>query len=266
MNAVISVNDVSWRREQKLILNKISWTVNNGEHWVVLGLNGSGKTSLLNMVMGYLWPTKGTITVLGETFGQTNIPEVRKKIGWVSSSMDERFLSRYADSALEVVMSGKHASVGLYESFTKEDTERAGMLLQQLKIERLAQECYIHLSQGEKRRVMIARALMASPQLLILDEPCNGLDIFAREQLLDTVQTLAEQPHGPTLIYVTHHIEEVVPAVSHALLINQGTIVKAGKKKSTLTNDFLSHTFQLPLQIDWEAERPWLQIKKDESR
>ncbi len=182
--AIIAATDVNWKREQKVILKQIEWTVQKGEHWAILGLNGSGKTSLLKMIMGYEWPSQGTISVLGKRFGQTNIPELRKSIGWVSSSFDERFVRRGADTAIEVILSGKHASVGIFEEITAEDIAKAEALLQQLKIEHLRDQLFTTLSQGERRRVMIGRALFPSPQLLILDEPCSGLDIFMKEQLL----------------------------------------------------------------------------------
>ncbi|WP_100407310.1 ABC transporter ATP-binding protein [Bacillus solitudinis] len=263
--SVISLDNIVWQPEENTILNQVTWQVNKGEHWVVLGLNGSGKTSLLQMVTGYLWPTKGRVQVLGEIFGQVNIHEIRKKIGWVSASLDERFLSRTYDRALDVVMSGKYASVGLYEQTTIDDEEKAYSLLKQLKINHLVHQRYIHLSQGEKRRVIIARALMAEPKLLILDEPCNGLDVFAREQLLETIQELASTKEGPTLIYVTHHIEEVVPAISHALLLRDGFLIKAGCKKETLSDILLQQTFQVPLTVKWEGDRPWLQIRSENS-
>ncbi|GAE28401.1 ABC transporter [Halalkalibacter wakoensis JCM 9140] len=258
---MVSLKDVTWKREGKAILNHISWDVNENEHWVILGLNGSGKTSILNVLTGYQWASSGVVQVLGQTFGETNVPELRKSIGWVSSSVDDRFSARGTDTALEVVLSGKHASIGLYEEVTNDDKIRAKKWLKELHIESLENRHVMSLSQGEKRRVMIARALMASPDILILDEPCNGLDIFSREQLLETIQTLATTKGGPTLLYVTHHIEEVVPAISHALLIHNGSIVAKGEKRTTLTENNLEKTFQLPVSLTWEDERLWVSIK-----
>lgn len=150
-NKVIELEEVTWKREQNNILSRISWSVKKGEHWAILGLNGSGKTSLLKIITGYQWPTKGKISVLGHLFGKTNIPELRKSIGWVSSSLEEKFHSRPNDSVLEVVLSGKNASVGLYEEINEEDIKKANNLLQQFRIESLADRAFYSLSQGEKR-------------------------------------------------------------------------------------------------------------------
>lgn len=260
---IVSLQNVMWKREGKTILDQISWDVSPGEHWVILGLNGSGKTSILNLLTGYQWVTKGNVHVLGEKFGQTNIPELRKSIGWVSSSVDERYAGRGSDTALEVVISGKHASIGLYEEVTNDDMVRANELLVELRMDHLAKQPFMKLSQGEKRRVIIARALMGQPKILILDEPCNGLDLYAREQLLETIERLTSVEGGPTLLYVTHHLEEVVPTVSHALLINSGKIVAQGEKEPILTELNLERTFQLPVALKWEEGRPWISIKKN---
>lgn len=157
---VVSIKNVMFQRDGKKILTDIDWEIFSGDHWVILGLNGSGKTSLLKIIAGYQWPTKGEVSVLGNTFGKTNIPELRKSLGWVSVSFDERLLTRTRDSALEMVLSGKHASVGIYEEITEEDVDRGMALLKQLNIQELADELFVHLSQGEKRRVVIARALI----------------------------------------------------------------------------------------------------------
>ncbi|WP_084138735.1 ABC transporter ATP-binding protein [Halalkalibacter okhensis] len=258
---IVSLKNVSWQREGKTILHNISWDVSLNEHWVILGLNGSGKTSILHLLTGYQWASKGQIHVLGQKFGQANIPELRKSIGWVSASLDERYATRGSDTALEVILSGKHASIGIYDEITNEDVKQAKRLLEELNINRLAKQRFMSLSQGEKRRVIIARALMADPKILILDEPCNGLDIFSREQLLETIQSLATTKGGPTLLYVTHHIEEVVPAITHALLLNNGSIVAKGEKHSTLSEGNLEKTFQLPVRLKWEEDRLWVSVQ-----
>lgn len=259
--SVISLSNIHWHRSGKDILKNVSWNVQRGEHWALLGLNGSGKTSILKMVTGYQWPNGGEVSVLGHLFGKTNIPELRKSIGWVSSSLDDQFHTRPSDSALEVVLSGKFASIGLYEEFSTKDAEKALELMELLKIRHLAEQNITYLSQGEKRKAMIARALMASPRLLILDEPCNGLDIFSKEELLSTIEDLTAAPEGPTVLYVTHHIEEIVPSISHALLIRRGEVVAQGEKKATLTEPLLEETFQVPLSLEWENERPWIRIR-----
>ncbi|OCA87217.1 ABC transporter ATP-binding protein [Pseudobacillus wudalianchiensis] len=260
-NKVIELENITWKREEREILNHISWSVAKGEHWAVLGLNGSGKTSLLKIITGYQWPTKGKVSVLGQLFGKTNIPELRKSIGWVGSSLEEKFHTRPSDSVLEVVLSGKNASIGLYDEISQEDVKKAEELLTQFRIDHLADQTYFSLSQGEKRKMMIARALMPSPKLLILDEPCNGLDLYSKEELLSTIEKMSYLPEGPTLLYVTHHIEELVPSITHALLIANGRTVAAGPKKDVLTEDVLSQTFHLPISLNWEDDRPWIRVK-----
>ncbi|MBM4762806.1 ABC transporter ATP-binding protein [Bacillus sp. B15-48] len=260
-DTVLSLQDVGWKRSEKNILKNVSWDVQAGEHWALLGLNGSGKTSILKMITGYQWPNSGQVSVLGNLFGKTNIPELRKSIGWVSSSLDDHFRTHSSDTALEVVLSGKFASIGLYEETTEEDVQQAMQLLNQFRIKHLADQLITFLSQGEKRKVMIARALMSSPRLLILDEPCNGLDIFSKEELLTSINEMIGKRGGPTLLYVTHHIEEIVPAITHALLIRSGEIIAKGDKSSTLTETLLEKTFRVPVSLDWEGGRPWIRIK-----
>ncbi|MFE4351697.1 ABC transporter ATP-binding protein [Peribacillus butanolivorans] len=261
-NNVISLKNINWKRNGNQILNGVSWEVQTGEHWALLGLNGSGKTSLLKMITGYQWPNSGgEVSVLGNIFGKTNIPELRKSIGWVSSSLDQEYQSRPNDTALEVVLSGKFASIGLYEEITENDIKKANKLLEQFRIKHLSNQFIQSLSQGEKRKAMIARALMSSPRLLILDEPCNGLDIYSKEELLTTIEDLTAASNGPTILYVTHHIEEIVPSITHALLINSGNVIAKGDKKNTLTESLLEKTFRVPITLEWDNDRPWIRIK-----
>lgn len=260
---IISVKDVVWKRKGKVILDQISWDVFKGQHWVMIGLNGSGKTSLLNLITGYQWASSGEIHILGHRLGAVELRELRKSIGWVSSSLSERYRERMGDTAKGVVISGKYASVGLeYQTgVTKEDEERAEELLARFEADYLADQPYNQLSNGEKQKVLLARAWMAKPKLLILDEPCSGLDIRAREDLLATIDQIGATPDGPTMIYVTHHIEEIMPSFTHALFIKDGRIVTKGEKKSVLTDAVLEETFKLPVRVHWENERPWVTIQ-----
>ncbi|RFU65237.1 ABC transporter ATP-binding protein [Peribacillus glennii] len=258
--SVISIKNMGWKREGKTILNGVSWEVKRGEHWALLGLNGSGKTSILKMVTGYQWPTSGEVSILGNQFGKTNFPKLRRSIGWVSTSLDDKFQTRQYETGLEVVLSGKFASVGLYEDITQKDLDKANQLLEQFNIAHLKTEVITAFSQGEKRKAMIARALMASPQLLILDEPCNGLDIKSKEQLLSTIEQMSAMPDGPTLLYVTHHVEEIIPSITHALLMNAGNVIAKGDKKAILTEPLLEKTFNVPLSMEWENGRPWIRV------
>jgi len=258
LKSVISFTDVSLRKNGQAILEGINWTINSNEHWAILGLNGSGKTSLLNIVSGYHFPTTGDVSVLGNKFGKTSLPELRKKIGFVSSSLD-RFSQFVNNEAIEdVIVSGKFASFGLYENVSEEDYEKAFTLIEMMRLGYLKGKSFQLLSQGEKRRVLIARALMSKPEILILDEPCSGLDILSREQLLDIMEEVLQNKCH--IIYVTHHIEELVKELTHVLLIHNGKIVASGPKKEVLIDTNLTETFKVPVKVTWKDDRPWLTI------
>lgn len=261
MTKIIAMKDVSFIKKQEAILSNIHWEMNHGEHWAILGLNGSGKTSLLNIVNGYQFPSTGNVAILGNEFGKTNLHELRKKIGFVSSSLDRFSTITDGETVLRVVISGKFASFGIYENFTLEDEKEAEQVLEQLRLSYLKHRQFHLLSQGEQRRVFIARALMSKPQLLVLDEPCSGLDILSREQILDMLDQIAE--NGCHIVYVTHHVEELVNRISHVLLMKDGKIVQAGPKDAVLTNEHLSTTFTLPVSLQWHKERPFLTIDRE---
>lgn len=259
--SVIQMNNVSWVRGQTAILQDINWIVSKGEHWALIGLNGSGKTSLLNLINGYNWPTKGQIEVLGRQFGRTDLCELRKHIGWVSVSMADRITTdKPYEHAIDVVKSGKYASVGLWTPEEEGDMQLAYEQMQRLGCAHLSEKPIHVLSQGEKQRVLIARAMMSKLELLILDEPCTGLDLFARESLLQTIEFFTRESEGPTILYVTHHTEEVVPGITHALLLKDGKMAAKGSKRDVLSNHVLSEAFQLNVQVDWADERAWLRV------
>jgi iron complex transport system ATP-binding protein len=255
---VVELENVSWRREQRLILDQIDWQINKGEHWCLVGLNGSGKTSILDLINGYHWSTTGKITVLGKKFGETDLRELRKEIGWVSTSMQQR-LHAY-EMVENIIISGKFASVGIYEQTEKQDYEFVQQLLAAWKAEHLYGRIYQTLSQGEKQKVLIGRALMAKPKLLILDEPCTGLDIFAREQVLHMIEQIANDPDAPTLIYVTHHIEEILPCFTHTLLLKRGRIAEKGRSSDVLTEANLRDFFETSLTVERKNGRNWLML------
>lgn len=256
---VVRVLKVSWRRGGRPILNDVSWRVKEGEHWALIGLNGSGKTSLLNLITGYEWPSQGAIELLGERLGQVELRSLRQKIGWVSAALAERYRSQADLSARDVVLSGKFGSIGLWERVSVADQEQADYLLSQISMAHRAHDPFQRLSSGEKQKVLLARAWMAKPKLIILDEPCTGLDLKAREELLASLERLGRQ-NGPTMLYVTHHIEEIMPTFTHALLLKEGTVVAQGPKEEVLTAPLLSQTFDVPVTIDWEHGRPWIKI------
>jgi len=258
MGSVIEMNNVSWKRENELIVEQMNWRVEQGEHWAVLGLNGSGKTTILNMINGYIWPTLGQIAVLGHPYGTVDLRELRKSIGWVSSSLQEKLYVN--DLAQNVVISGKHASIGLYEEPPEEDYEKARVLMKQLGCFHLYDRPYQTCSQGEKQKLLISRALMASPKLLILDEATNGLDFLSREALLASINELSKTKDAPTLLYVTHHIEEILPIFDKTLLIRRGQAFAQGNTRDILSSSSLSAFFETPVQVSWQNERAWLSI------
>ncbi|KJF28192.1 molybdenum ABC transporter ATP-binding protein [Clostridium aceticum] len=255
---MIKAKWVSLIRDSKYILKDINWSVSTGEHWAILGLNGSGKTSLLNMINGYIFPSKGEMEVLDSTFGASDLRELRKSIGWVSTALQERLYVK--ESAEEIVMSGKFAMIGLFEEPNKADKDLANHLLERLNCAHLAKRSYESLSQGEKQKVLIARALMSSPRLLILDEPCTGLDIFAKEQLLSMIEGLSQEKSAPTLIYVTHRTEEILPIFNHTLLLRKGEIHSSGKTEEVLTSNNLSNFFEAPILLEKLKGRTWLRL------
>lgn len=258
---IIEIANVNWQRDNQRILQNMTWTVKRGEHWAIVGANGAGKTALLNIINGYMWPSSGEVTVLGKKFGEYDLRELRKSIGWVSSALFERYNRfRANEPTLDVVVSGKAASIGVYEHISDEVRQDAYELLHVFHCAQLADKPFNVLSQGEKQRVLLARAWMAQPELLILDEPCTGLDLLARENLLQAVQLLAAKSDGPTILYVSHHVEEIIPLFTHALLIKDGQIVAQGNKEQTLTDDRLSGLFGVPIDLSWQGGRPWVKL------
>ncbi|MGM0395982.1 MAG: ABC transporter ATP-binding protein [Bacillota bacterium] len=250
---IIDIENVSIWRDSKYILKDIIWKVEKGEHWAILGLNGSGKTTLLNMINGYIFPSKGDVRVLGKTFGGYDLRELRKSIGWVSTALQERLYGN--ETAMEIVISGRYASIGLFNEPPEEDREYSLELLSLLDCRNLANRNYNTLSQGEKQRVLIARGLMSKPKLLILDEPCSGLDIFSREKLLNTVDDMCKSKDAPTLIYVTHQTEEILPAFSHTLLMRRGEIHSSGYTPDLLSKENLTDFFETDVDCTKTNER-----------
>lgn len=242
-------------------LENVSFSLEQGVHTGLLGLNGSGKTTILQLLTGYIWPTEGTVHSWMGKHGQVPMQQLRREIGWVSDALDDRYRTRSSDTALEVVISGYFASVGLYDDPGEEVTAYALKCLDRFQVERYADKPYSQLSQGEKRRVMLARAWVIKPRLLILDEPCTGLDVKGREELLSLLQQALSEPNAPTLLYVTHHIEELPPAVINMALIKEGKLLCQGFKADVLTDKLISEAFDVQASITWEEERPWLRVK-----
>lgn len=234
-------------RDSSVILDRIDWSMRPSEHWVILGANGSGKTSLLMALTGYLMPTSGRISLLGRTFGTTDWRELRRDIGIVSSNLRQRI--EEGESAREVVASGKYAMLNFWGTLTRADKKDGHDWLERVGCAALARRPWAVLSQGERQRVLIARALIASPRLLILDEPCAGLDPVARERFLGFVEPLTRSSDGPGLVLVTHHVEEITPGFTHALLLRDGRVLSQGPLRRTLTSAALSQAFGEPVTV-----------------
>ncbi|NBF39069.1 MAG: ATP-binding cassette domain-containing protein [Spirochaetes bacterium] len=254
---MITLKNVTMHRDREMILDGVNWDISSHGHTALLGLNGSGKTAMLQVVTGYMPPSSGEVEVLGYVRGKSDLREVRRHIGWVSSALSERIHDR--DTALDVVVSGRYASIGLWEPTTDEDVALARERLAFMGCERLEDRRYAVLSQGEKQRVLIARALVSRPTLLILDEPCSGLDPAAREHFLEFVEKLGTEPDGPTLIYVTHHIEEITPVFHQVSIMKDGRIHAHGSPQEVLTHELLSSVYGLEMEVVRRGGRYWPQ-------
>ena len=255
---ILDLRDLRITRSGTVILNNICWSVRRGEHWVILGPNGSGKTSLLSALTGYLMPTSGTIDLLHHRYGRSDWRELRKRVGLVSSSI--RQMMAEPEPALETVVSGKYAEIDLWRRVTPSERRAARRLLRQVECASLEKRPWMFLSQGERQRILIARALMAKPVLLILDEPCAGLDPVARERFLHWLNRLGALPSAPTLILVTHHVEEIMPVFTHALLLNRGRIAASGHKSMVLNSRVLTRTFETTVRLRTRRSRHTLHL------
>lgn len=256
---ILSVTGLRIERSGTTILNDVHWRVERGQHWTILGANGSGKTSLLSALTGYLMPTAGEISLLGETYGESDWRELRKKIGIVSSSV--RQMMAEDEAALETVASGKYAMIDFWGRITRDEKTQALRLLRQVECVYLANRPWSVLSQGERQRVLIGRALMARPRVLILDEPCAGLDPAAREHFLQFIQRLGTRKSSPTLVLVTHHVEEIMPVFSHVLVLKDGQVLAVGDKAGTLNSRQLSKAFNAKTKLETSQGRYTLKVR-----
>src|SRR3954452_24749491 len=253
-NTVIDLDRVSVIRSGNHLVRAISWQVELDERWVVLGPNGAGKTTLLNLASGRLHPSRGTAYLLGEKLGRTDVNELRTRIGLTTGSFTER--GPPEERVLDVVVTAAWSVVGRWrETYDAQDEGRARQLLGQLGMGALVDRTFGTLSEGERKRTQIARALMTDPELMLLDEPSAGLDLGGREDLIGRLTELAEDPDAPAMVLVTHHVEEIPPGFTHAMLLREGTVVAAGLLGETLTADNLSKTFGLPLVVQRSGDR-----------
>ena len=258
MEKILSYKNVSFRRDGREILKNINLEIKKDENWALLGLNGSGKSTLLSMIPAYTFATSGEVSVFEKKFGTCVWAEVKEKVGFVSSSLNTFSDSLNNQTLNNIVLSGKYNSIGIYQEITQKDREKANNIIKDFKLSHLKLNKYITLSQGEQRKTLLARAFMNEPSLLILDEPCSGLDIRAREMFL---KTLEESKSDIPFIYVTHQIEEIIPSITHVAILDNGEIVSQGNKFEVLTEENLSKLYGIDLKIEWSNNRPWLIVK-----
>jgi iron complex transport system ATP-binding protein len=256
---VVALRGVAVRRAGRTILGPLDWTIRAGERWVVLGPNGSGKTTLLSVAGMELWPSAGTVEVLGERYGRVDSREHRTRIGSASSAVEGSF--RGDLTPVTLVMTARHAATEpWWHVYTDEDRRRARGLLEGLGLAGVADHRYDTLSTGERRRTSIARALMPDPDLLLLDEPAASLDLGARETLVDDLATLAGQSRPAAIVLVSHHVEEIPRGFSHALVLADGAVTAAGPIDDILRDDVFSRAFGLPIVVERRDGRAWARM------
>jgi iron complex transport system ATP-binding protein len=258
MENAVELKNVSVQRGSRTILRNVTWSIPAGACAAILGPNGSGKSTLARVIIGQMWPTRGEVAVLGERFGETDLNQLRESIRIVQSSggveMDPD------QTALAVVLSGFFGTVGLYQPTTAAMESAGKKLLNQVGLRKEQSQPFKTLSNGERMRCLIARALVVPPRLLILDEPTAGLDLLAREQVLATVQQLIQRSKiPPAVLMITHHVEELLPQTQHVLVLKDGKPAAAGKPAAVLRSDVLSKVYKFPVKVTRRGGRYWLQ-------
>jgi iron complex transport system ATP-binding protein len=259
---IISIGDLSVVRGGTEILKGIQWEVASRENWVILGANGSGKTTLLSCVTGYVTPSAGRIQVLGKQYGKADWRELRKEVGLVSSSI--RHWIEDDQTALEVVASGRDAEINMWHSPQGRLLQEARKSLRQVECADLGERPWAFLSQGERQRVLIGRSLMAKYRILVLDEPCAGLDPVARERFLQFLSRLAASEKTPNLVFVTHHVEEILPCFDRALVLRGGRIISQGAIGKVITSTTMTNAFGSKIAVYRKARRFQLRFGRDE--
>jgi iron complex transport system ATP-binding protein len=254
MSRVIDFNNVSVIREKRAILNNVDWQVEANQRWVVIGPNGAGKTTLLRVAAAQIHPSQGQAEILGERLGEINVFDLRTRIGFASSALASHIPN--SESVLDAVMTASYAVTGRWnEKYDDIDERRARRVLSEWKLSDFADRAFGTLSDGERKRAQIARAVMPDPELLLLDEPVSSLDLAAREQTLSIISQYAQSPYAPAMVMVTHHLEEIPAGFTHALIIRDGQIFAAGEINSTLTSEKISEAFGFGLVVTQEAGR-----------
>ena len=262
VETVLDLDGVSRRTGGTTLVDQVSWRVDRGQHWVVLGPNGSGKSSLLRIAALRLHPTTGKVRVLGQELGRTDVRSLRQRIGYASATLSDAFRSDLP--AVDVVMTARHGALEpWWHDYAPGDHRRARELLSRTGCSHRADHRFGTLSSGERQRVLLARTLMVDPDLLLLDEPTAGLDLGGREELVTTLADLALDPKMPPIVQVTHHVEEIPPGFTHALLMEGGRAITAGSLNDVLTAKVLSDCYGLDLSLTCEAGRWSVQVRSD---
>ena len=257
--AVVEVHGLVVKRAGRTILGPLDWRIQEGERWVVLGPNGSGKTTLLSVIGLALWPTAGTVDVLGERYGRVDSRELRRRIGSAGSAVEAAL--RADLTPVTLVMTARHAATEpWWHDYTSDDRARAMDLLVGLGLAGVAERPYSTLSEGERRRTSIARALMPDPDLLLLDEPAASLDLGAREVLVGDVARLAQDQRPAAIVLVTHHVEEIPGGFSHALVLGNGQVIASGPLDEAVSSENLSLAFELPIVVERRDGRVWARM------
>jgi iron complex transport system ATP-binding protein len=249
---MIDASHVHFNRDARPILTDINWHVELNQHWVIIGPNGSGKSTLLNMIAGYEWPSDGTISVLGNQYGKCYLPEVRKSIGWVGMSLQHRIMAhhRFRNAPVEdIVAAGDDAALAYYGERDESIRNKTAFALKRTRMDSFAEHPFSVLSQGEQKKVLISRALIHTPKILILDEPCAGLDPVARVEFLNDLTMLVEEKDGPSILHVTHHIEDIGPWTTHVLALKDGKVFYQGDLSGGITSDLMSRLYDHPCEV-----------------
>lgn len=248
---IIEASGLSVKVGHRYILQDINWKVRKGEHWVVFGMNGSGKTTLLSIIAGFKTATAGQLAVFGEVYSNDNILAFRQRIGWVSASFYDKIYTR--ESAMDIVLSGKFGTLGIRGEVSDSDIKLAKRLLSELKLADKVNRPFSTMSKGERQNVLIARALFARPQILILDEPCTGLDLYNRAHLFSIIQELAEES-DITIIYVTHYVDEILDIFQHGLFLKQGMAAVCGTVSEVFTSDNFTRLIEYPVEVEHDRQ------------